>query len=435
MKTLLALWVLAGTLPEIPRSGTVTLPPGLIELHQELVIPEGARELEIRGAPQGTALKAADDFRGRALLVIRHSRQVRILNLTLDGNRAALARPQGLPPHDVPFCRFTVHNGVLAEDIEGLEVANVRLRNIAGFAILVARSQQVRIEHVHIEDSGSLDALGRNNTTGGILLEEGTADFLVRECHLRRVRGNGIWTHSLYTSPRNRDGLIVSNHFEELARDAIQIGHATGVRVEGNRGRRIGYPLSEVDPQATPVAIDTAGNTDASVYAFNHFEEINGKCIDLDGFHHGEVRANVCRNQGPRRNYPHGHFGIVLNNSNPDMQSENILILGNEIEGAVYGGIFLVGSGHQVVANRLRRLNLARCRPDLPGCVYWADEPELLSAGIYLGRRAERPAITRDNLIRDNVITGFGMRSRCIVAGPGVKASDNRITGNQCAER
>ncbi len=435
MTALLALWALAAGLPEIPRSGTVTLPAGVIELRQELAIPEGAHDLEIRGAPEGTLLKAADDFHGRALLVVARARQIRILNLALDGNRTALARPQGLPPHDTPFCRFTPHNGVLAEKVEDLVLSNLRLRNIAGFAILAASSHRVRIERVHVEDSGSLDALGRNNTTGGILLEEGVADFLVRECRLLRVRGNGVWTHSLYTSPRNRDGLIVANYFEELARDAIQIGHATRVRVEGNRGRRIGYPPGEVDPQATPVAIDTAGDTDASVYAFNHFEEVNGKCIDLDGFHDGEVRGNVCVNRGLRRNYPHGHFGIVLNNSNPDMESRNILIIGNEIEGAVYGGIFLIGSGHRVIANQLRRLNLARCRPDRPGCVYWADEPELLSAGIYLGRRAERPDAARDNLIHDNVITGFGMSRRCVVAAPGVAASDNRIAGNRCAER
>ena len=50
--------------------------------------------------------------------------------------------------------------------------------------------------------------------------------------------GNGIWTHSISASPRNRDGLIAGNRFEELARDAIQVGHATNVRVE-TRGNRI----------------------------------------------------------------------------------------------------------------------------------------------------------------------------------------------------
>jgi len=421
--------------PEIPPTGVVRLPAGVIELARELAAPAGARDLEIRGAPEGTVLRAAAGFRGRALLVIARARNVRVVGLALEGNRSALARPQGLPPSDVPFCRFTANNGLLAEDVEGLYAGDLRLSEIAGFAVLAARSRGVRIERLEIRDSGSLDAAGRNNTTGGILLEEGVADFTVRDCRLERVRGNGIWTHSLYSSPRNRDGLIAGNFFQELARDAIQIGHATRVRVEHNRGRRIGYPTAEVDPQGTPVALDTAGNTESCAYAFNRFEEVNGKCIDLDGFHHGEVRGNLCRNRGRRETYPHGHFGIVFNNSNPDMRPEGVLIAGNEIDGAVFGGLFLIGSGHRVTGNRLLRLNLAGCEPRLPACLYWPEEPELLSAGIYLGRRAERPAVTRDNVIRDNLITGYGMSRRCIAAAPGVALSANRVGPNRCAER
>ena len=51
-------------------------------------------------------------------------------------------------------------------------------------------------------------------------------------CDLRNIRGNGIWTHSLYTSPRNGGGLIADNHFVSVARDAIQVGHATQVECD-----------------------------------------------------------------------------------------------------------------------------------------------------------------------------------------------------------
>ena len=182
------------------------------------------------------------------------------------------------------------------------------------------------------------------------------------------------------------------------------------------------------------MAIDTAGNTDRSVYAHNRFEDVNGKCIDLDGFHHGEVRSNTCINRRPRQEYPHGHFGIVMNNANPDMQSEEITVAGNHIEGALYGGIFVIGSRHRIVGNRLLDLNKARCAPGKPGCVYWPDEPELLSSGIYLGRRAERPAMTRNNVIENNEISGFGMGPGCIRAAPGVALRDNKIQGNRCQE-
>jgi hypothetical protein len=411
-------------------TGIVELAPGVIDVSSELTIPSGAHDLEIRGASSGTVLRASASFQGRAVLSIRSAAGIRLANFSIDGNRAALEKPLGLPPSDVPFSRYYRNNGVLAEDVESLLITDLKFVNMTNFAILVAGSRKVRIERVHISDSGSRNAAGRNNTTGGILLEEGTAGFEVRECVLRNVRGNGIWTHSLYTSPRNRDGLITGNEFRELARDAIQVGHATNVRVESNRGSRIGYPASEVEPGALPVAIDTAGNTDRSVYAHNRFEEVNGKCIDLDGFHHGEVRNNTCVNRQPREAYPFGHFGIVMNNTNPGMESAGITVADNEIDGAVYGGVFVIGSGHRVLGNRLRNLNQARCTPVKPGCVYWADEPDLLSSGIYLGRRAERPAVTRGNLIRDNEISGFGMK--CIAAAPGVSLQANQVGGNRC---
>ena len=170
-----------------------------------------------------------------------------------------------------------------------------------------------------MHDSGSRDAAGRNNTTGGILLEEGTTDFRVTSCDFRNVRGNGVWTHSLYTSPRNARGLFADNSFDTIGRDALQVGHAFDVRVEGNTGARIGYPPDIVD--ATPVAIDTAGNVERSSFTrATVFDDINGKCIDLDGFHDGEVSRNVCCTlvRG---------YGIVMNNTNPDMQSRNIRVI------------------------------------------------------------------------------------------------------------
>jgi hypothetical protein len=267
-------------------------------------------------------------------------------------------------------------------------------------------------------------------------LEEGTADFVVRDCTFENVRGNGIWTHSRYESPRNRDGLIEGNSFKYIARDAIQVGHATRVRVEGNHGERIGYPFhfTDIEGKGYPVGIDTAGNTDQSVYANNIFSEINGKCIDLDGFHHGEVRGNRCTNKGTAVDYPLGHFAIIMNNTNPDMTSEHIVIENNAVYGAVYGGLFVIGSNHRVVNNCFRNLNRVQCvkgSSDLR-CHFWLDEPALLRTGIYLGRRAERPAVTKGNVIEDNLVSGFGMVESCIGAAPGVPLAANRVENNDC---
>lgn len=417
-----------------PASGRMQLPPGVIELNRPLIVPRGARNLTIVGA--GTTLRASDNFRGEALIVVRDAAVITFARMRLDGNRGKLARAMGLPPSDRSFAEFTPLNGILAERVEGLTVDSVEFREVAGFAVVAAASRRVAISRSRVRDSGSRNAAGRNNATGGVLIEEGSSDFRVERCTFRNVLGNAVWTHSLYTSPRNGPGRIAHNSFADIGRDAIQVGHATKVRVEFNTGTRIGYPMDAVDVEGggTPVAIDTAGNVDASTYAGNRFTEINGKCIDLDGFHHGDVRGNVCVNRSAAAAYPFGHYGIVFNNTNPDMQSDGIRVIGNHIEGTKYGGIFLIGSNHIVTNNRLLRLNTAGCNESRLqfGCLFDMQQPDLLQSGIYLGGKADRPAVTRGNTIRGNRIAGHKMRERCIAAGPGVTASEQNIHGNIC---
>jgi hypothetical protein len=419
------------------HNAIVRLPPGTLEVSTELQIPEGARDLEIVGAGD-TVIRAAPNFRGRAILTCGRGMRLHLRNFRIEGNASIRSQAQAMAPSENYLRVFYANNGILADGVEDLEIRNVHFQGIANFAILVSRSRQVRIEDVVVEDSGSLTGKGRNNTTGGILIEEGTSDFQVVRCTFRNIRGNGVWTHSLYRSPRGQDGLIAQNRFDTIGRDAIQVGHATRVRVIGNRGTRIGFPAEIVDAEGggTPVAIDTAGNVDQSVYMGNQFQETNGKCIDLDGFHDGEVRANICLNRLPAESYAFGHFGIVMNNTNPDMQSQNITIAENRIEGTKFGGIFVIGSGHQITGNRLLHLNTAGCNESAArfGCFYFPGEPELLESGIYLGRRAERAAVTRSNVIRGNFISGHKMKERCIAAAPGVRLGDNLVERNTCTD-
>jgi len=387
---------------------SIRLPPGIIEVHGEWPVPEGAHDLEVIGA--GSVLHVAQDFHGRAIFAVKSGTRIRFRDFTIDGNRDILEQRAGLPGSNTAFRRFTVNNGIVIEGSTDVKISNVNFRQVAGFAILVSGSKRVRIERVHVEESGSRNAASRNNTTGGILLEEGTTDFQVISCELKQIRGNGIWTHSLYTSPRNKDGVIRLNHFVSIGRDAIQVGHATGIKVEKNSGERIGYPESEVD--AIPVAIDTAGNVDHSTYTGNRFSEINGKCIDLDGFHDGEVTGNVCTSQ---RN-----FGIVMNNSNPEMQSAGITIAENTIDGGQYGGIFVIGGPNKILRNKLRNLNQSHSADDL------------LRSGIYLGRGAERPAIARGNFVDGNEVSGYKLQ--CVAAAPGVALKENTIGRNLCSD-
>ncbi len=413
-------------------TGVVQLPPGIVEISSEIELPAEARDLEIRGAGSGSTLRAGDRFHGRAIFSARRGKNLRFANFTIDGNREKLARPAGLPPSDVTFSRFTTNNGLLLENIESLEVSKVEFKNVAGFAVLVSHSNKVRIEGIAIDSSGSQSLAKRNNATGGILLEEGTANFEVLNCSLKNIRGNGIWTHSLYTSPRNSQGRIANNRFTNIGRDAIQIGHALHVRVEENEGEQIGYPVEEVDVEhhAIPVGIDTSGNTEQCRYLRNRFEEVNGKCIDLDGFHDGEIRGNTCRNTQAPELYKFGSYAIVMNNTNPDMRSRNVHIEDNVVDGSLFGGIFVIGTGNTIAHNVLSRLNLAHCDT----CYFDRTEPELLKSGIYLGKGAERADIAQGNVIEDNQISGYKMSSRCIGMAPGVALDKNTVRRNNCSD-
>jgi hypothetical protein len=418
------------------RTGVVELPAGTLVLHHEITLPEGARDLEIRGSPSGSTLKAAADFQGRAVIYSKGATGLRLTGFRIEGNRTALPKPVGLPPSDVPFVRYYRDNGIVIENATRLSMRDVSFHEVVNYPVLVSASTGVRIEGARIEDCGSLSPAGRNNASGGILLEEGTRDFEVRRSTIRRVRGNAIWTHSNYRSPRNADGIIAQNSIEEVARDAIQVGHATNIRVENNTGRGIGYPVEFVDTGAVPAAIDTSGNVDKSVYAGNHFEDIDGKCMDLDGFHDGEIRGNTCISRQPDDRYPYAQYGIVFNNSNLDMQPVNVTIVDNLIDGAGYGGIFVIGSGHVVSGNRLLGLNRDRCTGDMrqARCNYAPDQPALLHSGIYLGRGADRQAHTVGNRIERNEISGFAIAHTCVTAAPGVSLAANIVAGNRCTD-
>ena len=418
------------------NTGIIHLPAGTVEVSSELTLAPGSHDLEVIGS--GTLLKAADGFQGRAILVGENARNIRLREFTVDGGRAELAPPVEMAPPENAFRVWYKQNGLLFDHVDGLEIARLQFANVVAFPILVSRSSGIRISGVTIEDSGSRNAKGRNNLSGGILIEEGSSKFEVRDCIFRRIAGNALWTHSLRTSPRLQDGLFASNRFDMIGRDALQVGHATRVRVEDNTGVRIGYPTEVVDSEngGTPVAIDTSGNVDASLYQRNRFEEVNGKCFDLDGFHDGAVRDNQCVNRKRPEDYLFGHFGIVMNNTDPDVRSQNIEISGNLIDGMKFGGLFLMGAGHRVTGNQFVHLNTAGCPENSANftCVYKPDEPRMLASGIYLGRGVARLEETRGNVIQDNRISGHKMAQRCIAAGPGVSLAANSTQGNQCSD-
>ena len=419
----------------IPATGTVYLPPGTIDVAYELHIPDGAHDLKIYGV--NTTLRARRNFRGRAILTCRGCINLELHNLAIDGARAALERPLPLTKGNKPFAEFYSNNGILIENARGVSIDGVEISNVANYAILVSHSHDIFISHVTVEASGSHNEKGRNNASGGILLEEGTDNFTVSDSRFHNILGNGVWTHSFYGSPRNSHGRIVNNTFEEIGRDAIQVGHATDVTVAGNVARRIGFPATIVDVETNgfTAAIDTSGNVDHTRYENNRLEEIDGKCIDLDGFHDGTVSGNTCINRGKPEDYPFANYGIVFNNANKDMRSQNVQVTGNHFEGLKYGAVFVIGTGHRIAGNTFVRLNTAHC-PEAGGaaCNWRPAEPDVLRSGIYLAAGAERSDPAKHIVIENNTISGWGMAKHCISAAPAVSLGGNIIRKNACGD-
>jgi hypothetical protein len=417
-------------------TGAISMPPGVIEVSSELRLAPGAHDLDIVGA--GTVFKVSDEFKGRAVFVAEEARAIRFRDFSINGNRVKFDQRAEMAPPENAYRIYYSHNGILLDLVRGVEISEVQFSAIPSFAVVASRSSKIKITRVLVEDSGTRNAKGRNNTTGGILIEEGSSDFEVRDSRFRSILGNALWTHSLYTSPRLHNGVFAGNRFDKIGRDAIQVGAASNVRVEDNFGDHIGFPPEVVDIEngGTPVAIDTAGNVDHSIYARNKFDEVNGKCIDLDGFHDGSIIENRCTNRLTPASYPYGHFGIVMNNTDPNMRSQNVEIRGNIIDGTKFGALFLMGSGHTVTGNSFLHINTAECNENAKqfGCIYKADEPKMLESGIYLSKGVVRMEEVRGNVIRDNTISGHRMKSRCLEAGPGVKLNENSIGKNTCED-
>ena len=109
-------------------TGVIRLPPGIVEISSELTLAPGAHDLEIVG--NGTRLKAADNFKGRAVLVVENAARVRLHDFAIDGNRGRLSKPLGMAPSENAFRIWYPDNGVLADKVAGLEIERLELSEI-----------------------------------------------------------------------------------------------------------------------------------------------------------------------------------------------------------------------------------------------------------------------------------------------------------------
>jgi hypothetical protein len=359
------------------KTGAVTLPSGTIEISREIVLPPDAHDLDIKGS--NTILKMSSAFRGRSLLSLPAGKNIKIHDLMLDGNRAAFPQRVPAPQASAMLSRVIANNGIVAENVAGLEIYRLDAKEFAGFPILIAGGSGARIHDVRLTDSGSLDFAGHNNGTGGLAFEEGATDFEVSNALFGKVRGNGIWIRS--TGATASKGRITANEFEVLARSAIEMNHAADVTISGNTGHMIGFPGEEVLIAGTmlPAAIVAAGSVDRAVIRGNTFDEIAGRCMSLDGLTNSEVATNVCGD---------GLFNAML----------------------------IRGSANRITDNRFTGMNTAR-----------RDQPESLRDGIYLAGGAS------GNTVTGNEIRGYGMAQHCVDGPQGVVAA-NTVKNNACVD-
>lgn len=422
------------------RSGVVVdLPAGEIHLSRPLAMPKGTKDLAIQGNPKGSTIVLDPGFSGRAAIEGEDVSNVFFRNFSIQGDRGEMKSAWALPKDGVAFADFYSANGIVIRGGSNVGVQGVSFSRIRAFPLLLNAVHGATVNAVTIADCGTLNPDGHNNTTGGILLEQGATDFVITGSKISRVPGNAIWTHSYANAPRQERGRIAENEIDTVARDAIQVGHASRVRVENNRGSHIGFPVEYVDfpGYATPVALDTAGNVDYTVYTGNRFTSVAGQCVDLDGFHDGQVSDNQCLNDpAEARNWLGLHFGILFGNHDPGMTSANVSVTGNALRGFAYGGVFLIGQRNRIEDNQFLDVNLAHCgsTPTPAKCAALLDQPDALRSGIYLATDGGRPAMTRDNIIQNNIIRGFGIGEHCIAANKGVDLRANAIAGNTCQD-
>lgn len=318
------------------KTGTVTLPAGTIEISREVLLPPDAHDLEIKGS--NTTIRAADTFRGRALIAITGGRNIRIHDLTLDGNREAVGHLGTLPPSGTMLSHFVADNGIVSEGVTGLEIGPMKAIKIAGFAVLINGSHNVRIHQVDITESGGYGPQRRNNATGGIAIEEDTSDFRIERCLFGTIRGTGI------TVRRSASGQILENEIRAVARDAIHVNHGSGITISNNHAEQVGIPVEEVDA-------------------------IGSLCLRLEQFRSGEVSGNTCSEalmgaltiSGGQDKITGNHF-TGLNQSRRDTPgvylasgAKDVTVEGNEISG--HGmSLHCVGAAPDVGKNDFRAL-------------------------------------------------------------------------------
>ena len=282
--------------------------------------------------------KSCAKHRGRGLVQIGASRNVRIIGGTFDGSG-----------HRYPD-NFNILGGV---GIKNLRITGTRFLNVRGFhAIDLARASDVLIEGARF--LGFLpDDLGKSPQSEFIQLDpdlanggSGNERVTIRDCYFganpTTSLGSAhvaIGNHASVPGQVSRDIVIVGNTFEGARRAAINPINFRNVVISGNhfRGGRVGVYLQ------TYAGSDAKSGNRSIAISHNTFTDIAGPALEL--------QAHTGRSQSKHRNVVFSGNTITTNSERTVVEARwcsSLTVVGNTVSGVVPGD---VASGPSGLAN------------------------------------------------------------------------------------
>jgi len=357
--------------------GVVRLRAGTWEIGHPVVIPASKRNLRIIGA--GAVLKRAAAV---AEVLDIASEGTTLEDLVIDGAQTSTTKlvyrdRDPMDPLLANGSSIRIEPGAKHITLRGLEI-----RRTQGYAVLsdarAADVEDVTIDSGTIRDSveytdvstaaekSDARETGYGSWGGGVHFQAGTTAHVkalrIMNSHFENIYGHAIWGHSNFVENLSEDVEVAGNTFRDIGLDAVQFGCVRDGLVERNHIRRIGYVAGApkyrwADGQNyCGVGIDTAGWSSRCKYRGNTILNVNGPCIDLDGFSDGEVSNNTCEVSvkgdplyvedrvaefGPKGQNHSWSKGINASNTWSPKGAERVLIQANSIRNMGVSAIVL----------------------------------------------------------------------------------------------
>jgi parallel beta-helix repeat protein len=457
-----------------PNGGVIRLSAGEYILDTPLQLNRDSITLE--GVGSTTVLKRGVLVENGEGVVNVRAKRITLRGFRFDGD---VLEPTGIPYVD-PVNEFSVHGAPIYSNpmhpellrntgitIHG-NTSNVRLEDLeiqhtGGYAILIdaryGSISNVEMRRLHLRDNrphlfGNPNDLRYGSWTGGIHYQNDGRDLefarhalrglTIEDSTFERISGHAIWGHGYGFQTLNEDVVIRRCQFTDIGLDGVLIGNTRRAVVEHNHFHRIGYTPRNGGGRPRPawfpgfredradnipaVGIDTSGLVSESVYQGNTMLNVNGNCIDLDGFTRGDVLHNSMQVSGRADawNYINdlvdefgpaqvGNYtkGINLSNTAGATLTESVRIVGNTIMNLGGYGIFLYDSQRCLVEdNHIRHYSLIF--------------PPIILANSL--REPQAVHQSRENIVRNNYVY-FYPNVQCIGEADDIGDGDLPVVG------